>query len=429
MAARLSKAMISALRQLAGDRHEPEPWGGTLHALEQRGLVTRAPGDPFDATLTEAGKAMAAEYKVNYIYQRASTMVGGPTLEERFREAHAGSAVQKNRARTTTGGDQRVTDPTLSTPLPNAAALLTERFARAFGRLVAGIIEAGDILIEGHEQLGGAYWRRWVDDHLPIGVRQARRLICISRSDELRRSAGDAALADLLPPSIRSLESLARLDAADFGLLIEAGAINPEISAAEVRSALVRLRAESDPLSQPAPMPVDGRYGALLVDPPWPFETWGKGSDRGADQHYPTMTVQEIIQLPVADIGAPDSLLFVWCPAHHLSVLGHIMMAWDYRWIGIGFHWKKTDGPGMGYWTRKCVETCYVGRRGSPRRLSAGVSELIEAPRGAHSAKPAEVRERIQALVGGPYLEMFAREAVDGWDAWGHLEGGGRWEQ
>jgi N6-adenosine-specific RNA methylase IME4 len=76
---------------------------------------------------------------------------------------------------------------------------------------------------------------------------------------------------------------------------------------------------------------------------------------------------------------------------------------------------------GMGNWTRSNTEVCLLGVRGKPRRLSAGVHSVVQAPLRAHSQKPDEVRERIVALLGDvPRLELFARDRAPGWDAWGN---------
>ena len=68
-----------------------------------------------------------------------------------------------------------------------------------------------------------------------------------------------------------------------------------------------------------------------------------------------------------------------------------------------------------GYSTRKNVEICWLGRRGKPRRKSAGVRELIVAPVREHSRKPDEIYQRIEALCAGPYLELWARQQWPGW--------------
>ncbi|MCY4507538.1 MAG: MT-A70 family methyltransferase [Acidobacteria bacterium] len=429
MAARLSKAMISALRQLAGDDSQPRPWGGTLDSLERRGLVTRNPADPFDATLTEAGKAMAAEHQVDYIYQRAATH---PPTDETQRQDTTYRTGVPMASDTTQNNDlesAKVSDSVSHQSLPNSASLYTVEFNSAWKEAVRGVVMAGDVVAKAQIKFGDRLWRVWVEDHLPVGVRQAQRLMRIARSPSLREALRQSEIADRMPNGIRALEALSGLHEETMRDLVHDGVLTPETSSADIKAAMVRRTAPPDPSPQLRRV-ADGRYGALLADPPWPFETWGQGGNgRGAEQHYPTMTIPEIAQLPVRDIAGEDSLLFLWCVSNHLGELKEIMKWWGFELTGIAFTWRKMGAPGMGYWTRRQTETCYLGRRGSPRRLSKAVPELIEAPRGAHSAKPAEVRERIQALVGGPYLEMFAREAVDGWDAWGHLEGGGRWEQ
>ena len=50
------------------------------------------------------------------------------------------------------------------------------------------------------------------------------------------------------------------------------------------------------------------QYGVILADPAWRFEVWSRetGMDRAADNHYPTMTTEEIKALDVASIAAPD---------------------------------------------------------------------------------------------------------------------------
>ncbi|MNQ97153.1 hypothetical protein D3C85_1127850 [compost metagenome] len=74
----------------------------------------------------------------------------------------------------------------------------------------------------------------------------------------------------------------------------------------------------------------------------------------------------------------------------------------------------------MGYWTRKQAEICIMFTRGKPRRIGKGVRQIIEAPRREHSRKPDETHDRVQALVAGPYLELFARQPRAGWAVWGN---------
>jgi N6-adenosine-specific RNA methylase IME4 len=102
-----------------------------------------------------------------------------------------------------------------------------------------------------------------------------------------------------------------------------------------------------------------------------------------------------------------------------------VVRAWGFTFKTMkGFTWHKTKHGkshfGMGHWTRANTEDCLFAVRGKPKRANADVSQFIEAPKGGHSAKPDEVRERLVRLMGDvPRLEMFAREAARGWDVWG----------
>ena len=97
------------------------------------------------------------------------------------------------------------------------------------------------------------------------------------------------------------------------------------------------------------------------------------------------------------------------------------MQAWGFAFSGAAFAWVKQNrsSPGWfmggGYGTRHNVEICWLGRRGSPRRKSAGVRELIIAPVREHSRKPDEIYRRVEALSDGPFLEIFARQQWPGW--------------
>ena len=104
-----------------------------------------------------------------------------------------------------------------------------------------------------------------------------------------------------------------------------------------------------------------------------------------------------------------------------------VVKAWGFTLKTMkGFTWHKTTKHGkshfgMGHWTRANTEDCLFAVRGKPKRANADVRQFIEAPRGRHSAKPDEVRERLVRLMGDvPRLEMFAREAIPGWDVWGN---------
>lgn len=170
-----------------------------------------------------------------------------------------------------------------------------------------------------------------------------------------------------------------------------------------------------------------GRYGAILADPPWAFRTWsGKTGTphRTANDHYGTVALHGLASLPVRDIAAPDAALFMWAVDSHLDAAIDLGRAWGFRFKTLAFVWAKTTARGthrigMGYWTRKQCEVCLLFTRGKPRRRSKGVRQLICAPRREHSRKPDDIYDRIEALVDGPYCELFGRQEWPGWTAWG----------
>lgn len=176
-------------------------------------------------------------------------------------------------------------------------------------------------------------------------------------------------------------------------------------------------------------------YGAILADPPWRFETWGDQSNAAThvDRHYSTMSIEDIRALPVGNLAAHDSVLFVWVTWPNLLNALSVVGAWDFKFKTCAFCWAKAhagqlemfeqaipDQIGTGYWTRANTEPCLLATRGNPKRLNADVRQAIIAPRREHSRKPDGIHERIERLVAGPYLELFARQRRPGWDCWGN---------
>lgn len=175
-----------------------------------------------------------------------------------------------------------------------------------------------------------------------------------------------------------------------------------------------------------------GPFGCILADPPWAFQTFnnktGTTPHRGAEDHYGVMSADDLLALDVASIVDRDAALFMWVVDSHFDEAFALGKAWGFEFKTCAFVWVKSKAggwavPGMGYWSRKQTEQCWLFTRGKPKRLSKGVEQIIHCPRGAHSAKPDITYERIEALVGGPYLELFARSARPGWSAFGNEVG------
>lgn len=187
------------------------------------------------------------------------------------------------------------------------------------------------------------------------------------------------------------------------------------------------------------------RYPVILADPPVPFEVWGKRpggiESRAAEAHYPTMTWDDLNGLGplIQDVAADDCVLFLWVCQPLLIETLRMAEAWGFSYKTKAFSWLKTYGDGssffvgMGYWTRANTEDVLLFTRGKPRRTDKGVYQVLAtmgqdpystpaviAPMTRHSEKPQAIQDRIERLVDGPYLEMFARRRRPGWAAIGN---------
>jgi N6-adenosine-specific RNA methylase IME4 len=102
-----------------------------------------------------------------------------------------------------------------------------------------------------------------------------------------------------------------------------------------------------------------------------------------------------------------------------------VIKAWGFVHKTTAFIWAKQNESGGGWhigkgrWTCPSSENCWLASRGKPKRLNADVGQLIVAPALEQSLKPDEIHERIEQLVEGPYLELFASRERRGWMTWG----------
>jgi N6-adenosine-specific RNA methylase IME4 len=171
-------------------------------------------------------------------------------------------------------------------------------------------------------------------------------------------------------------------------------------------------------------MPLE-QFSIIYGDPPWRFSN--KGARGAAENHYLTMSIDEICALPVADIAAPDSALFLWATFPMLPDALRVITAWGFSFKTVAFLWlkqnriAKTWFYGLGYWTRGNAEICLLATRGRPKRQDKGIHQFIISPIEKHSKKPDEARDKIVRLMGDlPRVELFARQTTPGWAVWGN---------
>jgi len=170
------------------------------------------------------------------------------------------------------------------------------------------------------------------------------------------------------------------------------------------------------------------KYSCILADPPWEYRVWSKkGAGRCAENHYSTMKLTDICALPVAELADKDCALFLWATFPNLQEAFEVIKAWGFTYKTVAFVWckrnRKSPGyfTGMGYYTRANAEICLLATKGSPKRVSKSVRQIIDTPIERHSKKPDETRDRIVQLFGDvPRMELFARDRADGWDCFGN---------
>lgn len=103
-------------------------------------------------------------------------------------------------------------------------------------------------------------------------------------------------------------------------------------------------------------MAAEKKYGIIYADPPWRYEQ--RSIQGGAEKHYPTMSLEEICALPVAELADKDSALFLWTTFPKLKESFRVMDAWGFTYRTLAFLWLKQNRKadswfyGMGFWTR-----------------------------------------------------------------------------
>ena len=171
----------------------------------------------------------------------------------------------------------------------------------------------------------------------------------------------------------------------------------------------------------------NSKYKVIYADPPWHFRSYSKkGEGRNATQHYDCMSISDICNLPVSDLADDNCTLLMWAVDPMLPEALEVIKAWGFKYKTVGFTWAKQNKndlgmfTGLGYWTRANPEMCLLATKGKPKRISKSVRQLVIDKRQEHSRKPDVLYDRIEQLLDGPNVELFARRERKGWDSWGN---------
>lgn len=172
------------------------------------------------------------------------------------------------------------------------------------------------------------------------------------------------------------------------------------------------------------------KYRTIYADPPWQFQN---RTGKVAPEHkrltrYPTMKLDDIMNLPVAEVADEKCHLYLWVPNALLPQGLKVMESWGFEYK-TNLIWEKVrkdgepDGRGVGFYFRNVTEILLFGIKGSKNRtLDAGRSQvnLIRSIKREHSRKPDEFIDLIESCSPAPYLELFARGDRTNWDMWGN---------
>jgi N6-adenosine-specific RNA methylase IME4 len=161
------------------------------------------------------------------------------------------------------------------------------------------------------------------------------------------------------------------------------------------------------------------RFGTLYADPPWPYD---KAPSRGAaSREYPLLPLDQLAALPVRDLAADQAHLHLWVTNGFLYESKQILDAWGFTYVS-NFVWVKPGRPGLGHYWRNSHELLLLGVRGGLTAQQKHLRSWLEVARRSHSEKPERVRDLVEQLSPGPYLELFGRAAVPGWTVFGNQQ-------
>lgn len=174
---------------------------------------------------------------------------------------------------------------------------------------------------------------------------------------------------------------------------------------------------------------IKGQFSTILADPPWQFQnrTGKMAPEHKRLSRYATLTLDDIKAIPVANVAAPASHLYLWVPNALLAEGLAVLQAWGFTYKS-NIVWHKIrkdggpDGRGVGFYFRNVTELVLFGVRGSMRTMPPGRRQVnfLATQKREHSRKPDEFYDIVESCSPGPYLELFARHRREGWENWGN---------
>lgn len=159
------------------------------------------------------------------------------------------------------------------------------------------------------------------------------------------------------------------------------------------------------------------QFGTIYADPPWAYGNQATRASTG--NHYGTMTIGDICNMPIKELTADAAHLHLWTTNSFLRESFELIDAWGFEYKSCAV-WVKPQ-MGIGNYVRVSHEFLMIAVKGDCKSFKKkNVMSWFELPRGKHSAKPDYWRRVIEENSPGPRLELFGRERVPGWTIFGN---------
>ena len=174
------------------------------------------------------------------------------------------------------------------------------------------------------------------------------------------------------------------------------------------------------------------KYKTVVIDFPWPIKqnrsipyTLQSGT-LSPNLPYESMSIADIFKFPIEDYAADDCLLFIWATCgkalDETPILQHaleILEDWNFSYHCL-ITWHKTNP--FSIWSPLLWATEHVifGYRGEFPKVYGKMPNWISAPTKKHSQKPARFYQLLRGWTPAPRIDLFARQAHEGFDGWGN---------
>jgi N6-adenosine-specific RNA methylase IME4 len=160
-------------------------------------------------------------------------------------------------------------------------------------------------------------------------------------------------------------------------------------------------------------------FEVIVIDPPYEYDKNKGTSYRLITNHYPTMSVTELMQYPVRP--AKDAIIFLWVPPALLETGLALVKAYGFNYK-TNMVWDKVK-LGAGYWVRVQHEHVLIGTRGKFGRPPSSIymRSVLTKKRTEHSKKPEALQDWLdRAWPDKTKAEYFARRPRPGWAIFGN---------